>query len=172
MRVCLDVTADSTDNRCHFLVKEVKSLSRVQLFVTPRTVACQGPLSMGFRRQEYRSGLPFPSPGDLPDLGIEPMSPQSAGRFFILWGFSGSSAHKESACKAGDPSLILGSGRTTKEGIGYSLQYSCAYLVAQLVKNLPVMQETWAPSLGREDPVEKGKATHSSILALWIPWTV
>ena len=54
---------------------KVKSLSRVRLFATPRTVACQASLSMGFSRQEYRSGLPFPSPGDLPDLGIEPWSP-------------------------------------------------------------------------------------------------
>ena len=49
--------------------------SHVQLFTTPWTVAHQAPLSMGFSRQEYRSGLPFPSPGDLSDPGIEPMSP-------------------------------------------------------------------------------------------------
>ena len=55
--------------------KEVKSLSRVCLFVTPWTVAYQAPLSMGFSRQEYRSRLPFPSPGDLPNPGIEPGSP-------------------------------------------------------------------------------------------------
>ena len=52
-------------------------LGRVRLFVTPRTVACQAPLSMGFPRQECWSGLPFPSPGDLPDPGIEPVSPES-----------------------------------------------------------------------------------------------
>ena len=49
--------------------------SHVGLFATPRTVACQASLAMGFSRQEYRSGLPFPSPGDLPDPGIEPTSP-------------------------------------------------------------------------------------------------
>ena len=49
--------------------------SRVRLFATPWTVACQAPLSMAFSRQEYWSGLPFPSPGDLPDPGIEPWSP-------------------------------------------------------------------------------------------------
>ena len=54
---------------------EVKSLSRVRLFATPWTVAHQAPLSMGFSRQEYWSGFPFPSPGDLPDPGIEPRSP-------------------------------------------------------------------------------------------------
>ena len=53
----------------------MKLLSRVRLFVTPWTVAYQAPLSMGFSRQEYWSGLPFPSPGDLPDPGIEPGSP-------------------------------------------------------------------------------------------------
>ena len=54
---------------------EVESLSRVQLFATPWTVAHQAPPSMGFSRQEYWSGLPFPSPGDLPNPGIEPRSP-------------------------------------------------------------------------------------------------
>ena len=54
---------------------KVKSLSRVQLFLTPWTVAYQAPLSMGFSRREYWSGLPFPSPGDLPNPGVEPGSP-------------------------------------------------------------------------------------------------
>ena len=54
---------------------KVKSLSHVQLFATPWTVAYQAPPSMGFSRQEYWSGLPFPSPGDLPGPGIEPGSP-------------------------------------------------------------------------------------------------
>ena len=53
----------------------VKLLSRVRLFATPWNVAYQAPLSMGFSRQEYCSGLLFPSPGDLPDSGIEPGSP-------------------------------------------------------------------------------------------------
>ena len=52
-----------------------------------------------------------------------------------------------------------------REGIGYLLQYSWASLVAQLVKNPPAMRETWVPSLGWEDPLEKGMATHSSIVA-------
>ena len=58
-----------------YKVNWVKSLSRVLLFVTPWTVAYQAPPSMGFSRQEYWSGLPCPSPGDLPDRGIEPRSP-------------------------------------------------------------------------------------------------
>ena len=53
----------------------MKLLSRVWLFATPWTVACQSPLSIGFSRQEYWSGLPFPSPGDLPNPGIKPGSP-------------------------------------------------------------------------------------------------
>ena len=67
--------------------------------------------------------------------------------------------------------MIPGLRKSPGEGIGYSLQYSQASLVAQLVKNLPAILETWVQSLGWEDPVEKGKATHSSILAWRIPWT-
>ena len=85
--------------------------------------------------------------------------------------FSGSSAGKESACNAGNLSSIPGSGRSIGEGIGYPLQYSWASLVAQLVKNPPAMWETRVRSLGWEDPLEKGKATHSSILAWRIPLT-
>ena len=68
--------------------------------------------------------------------------------------------------------MIPGLGRSTGEGIGYPLRYSWASIVPQLVKNLHAMQETWVGSLGWEDPLEKGKATHSSILAWRIPWTV
>ena len=87
-------------------------------------------------------------------------------------GFPGSSIGKEPASYAGGPSLIPGSGRSVGEGIGYRLQYSWALLVAQLVKNPPAMRETWVWSLVWENPLEKGKATHSSILAWRIPWTV
>ena len=87
-------------------------------------------------------------------------------------GSPGSSVGKESACNAGDPSSIPGSERSSGEGIGYPLQYSWASLVAQLVKNLPAMRETWVRSLGWEDPLEEGQATHSSILAWRISWTV
>ena len=68
--------------------------------------------------------------------------------------------------------MIPGSERSPGEGIGYPLQYSWASLVAQLVKNLPAVQETWVQSLGWEDPLENGKATHSSILAWGIPRTI
>ena len=84
-----------------------------------------------------------------------------------LWskGFPDSSVGKEFACNAGDPSSIPGSGRSPGEAIGYPVQYSWASLVAQLVKNPPAMRETWVRSLGWEDPLEKGKAIHSSVLA-------
>ena len=83
---------------------------------------------MGFSRQEYCSGQPFPFPGDLPDPGVEPRSPA----LFPAW----------------------------------------ASLVTQLVKNLPAVQETPVCFLGQEDPLEKGMATPSSILARRIPWIV
>ena len=83
--------------------------------------------------------------------------------------FRGSSAGKESTYNAGDPCLIPGSGRSPAEGIGYPLLCSWASLVAQMVKNLPAMQETWVQSLGWEDCLEEGMATHSSILTWRIP---
>jgi len=81
------------------------------------------------------------------------------------YGFPGSSACKESTCNAGDSSSVLGSGRSPREGTGYPLQYSWASLVAQLVKNLPAMRETWVLSQGWKIPLEEVNATHSSILA-------
>ena len=86
------------------------------------------------------------------------------------WSFPDSSVGEESACNSGDPGLISGSGRSSGEGIGYPLHYSWASLETQLVKNPPAMQETWVWSLGWEDTLEKGKATHSSTLAWRIPW--
>ena len=77
----------------------------------------------------------------------------------------------ESACNAGDLGSIPKSGRSPGEGHGYPLQYSWASLVAQIVKNPPAIQETWVWSLGWEDPLKKGRATHSSILAWRIPST-
>ena len=84
-------------------------------------------------------------------------------------GFPGSSAGKESACNAGDPGLVPGLGRSPGEGICYPHQYSWASLVAQMVKNLPKMRETWVRSLSWEDSLKEGTATHSSILAWRIP---
>ena len=83
---------------------------------------------------------------------------------WVLWvqyqmGFPHSSVGKESACNSGDPRSIPGSERSTGEGIGYPLQYSWASFVAQLIKNLPAIRETWVWSLGWEDPLEKGLPT-------------
>ena len=91
---------------------------------------------------------------------------RASGRsHFSYQGFLASSVGKEFTCNAGDPGAIPGLGRSTGEGIGYPLQYSWASLVVQLVMNLPSVWETWVRSLGWKDPLEKGKATHSSILA-------
>ena len=97
-------------------------------------------------------------------------SPTGLNPTSITYGFPHSSVGKESACNAGDPGSIPGLGRSAGEEVGYPLQYSWASLVAQLLKNLPAMQETWVGSLGWEDPLEKGKATY--LLAWRIPWTV
>ena len=80
-------------------------------------------------------------------------------------GFPDSLVSEEPTCNAGDPGSIPGSGRSTGERLGYPLQYSWASLMAQLVKNLPAMWETWVRSLGWEDPLEKEMAAHSNILA-------
>ena len=90
----------------------------------------------------------------------------------VTFGRLSCSVGKESICNAGDPSSIPGSGRSGGKGIGYPLQYSWVSLMAQLVKDLSAVQEAWVQSLGWEDPLEKGKTTHSSILAWRIPWTI
>ena len=82
---------------------------------------------------------------------------------YLSRGFPSSSAGKESTCNAGDP------GSLGWEGIGYPFQYSWASLVAQMVKNLPAMWETWVRSLGWQAPLEEGMETHSCILAWKIP---
>ena len=114
---------------------------------TPWAVA-QAPLSMGFSRQESWNGL---------------QGPPHRADYVCLKGLPNNSAGKESTCNAGDPGSIPESGRPAGEGIVYPLQYSWASLAAHLVKNPSAMQETWIRSLGWEDPLEKGNATHSSI---------
>ena len=108
---------------------KVKSLSHVRLLATPWTAAYQAPLSMGFSRQEYWSGMPLPS-----------------------------------------PDAFLGHCKTVCDMRAYLIPR--ASLIAQLVKNLPTMSEAWVRSLTWEDPLEKGKSNHSSILAWRIPWTI
>ena len=111
-------------------------------------------------------------------LGYREVSSPSKRKSLILTlhlldeAFCDSSVGKESACNTGNLGSIPRSGRSPGEGVGCPLQYSWASLVAQLVKNPPAMRETWVSSLGWEDPLEKGKATHSSILGLpwWLSW--
>ena len=86
-------------------------------------------------------------------------------------GFPDSSVGKESTCNAEDPASIPGLGRSAGEGIHYPLQYSWSSSVVQLVNNLLALWETCVQSLGWEDPLKKGKATHSSILVWRTPWT-
>ena len=113
-----------------------------------------------------------------PSLPLFPLSSSSFFFFFffcrfcISVGLSDSSVSKEFACNAEDPGSIPGLGRSAGEGIGYPLQHPWASLMAQLVKNLPSVQESWVRFLGWEDPLEKGTVTHSSILAWRIPRTV
>ena len=86
---------------------------------------------------------------------------------FLLFkgGFSSSSIGKESACNAGDPSSTPGSGRSPGEGIGYPIQYSWASLMAQLVKNLPAMRETWVQSLGGKIPWRRDRLPTSVFMS-------
>ena len=117
-------------------------------------------------------GPRFISTAGLTVLGTQDLGEETFEVAFQGLGFPHSSVGKKSACNAGDPGLIPGSGRSAGEGIGYSPQYSWAFPVTQLVKNQPAMWEIWVRSLGGEDPLEKGKATQSSILAWRILWTV
>ena len=136
-------------------------LSHVQLFATIWTVAHQAPLSVGFPRQEYWRGLPFPSPGDLPNTGIQPMSPAFAKQ--ILYHCTTREA----------PSLYA----------WVAVKYIHAYIYMKhgglefcrldltLGLHFSAVQETWVQSLSQEDPLEKGMATHSNLLPWRIPWT-
>ena len=149
----------------------------------PMTVACQSPLSMGFSRQEYWSGLPCPHPGDLPDPGLEPVvSPASSAAHVNFLPLS----HPGSTPKL----LYLGQMLTAfiitiwKKGWWQCVQdnLSLRIIVRFLTRSLmcsgelpwglrgkericPPMKETWVRSLDGEDPLEKEMATHFSILA-------
>ena len=103
---------------------------------------------MGFSRQKYCSGLPYPPPGDLPTPGTEPaslMSPASAYRSFTTG--------------------------TTWKALSFHITCLFTSLVAQTAQHLPAMRETWVRSLGQEDALEKEMETHSGTLAGKIPWT-
>ena len=88
---------------------------------------------------------------------------------WVLLYSSDSSVGKESPCNSWDPGLIPRSGRSAGAGMSYPPQYSWASLVAKMVKNLLTLRETWVRSLVWGDPLEKGTATHSSVLAWRIP---
>ena len=148
---------------CHFLLQcmKVKIESEVSqscpTLVTPWTAAHKAPPFTGFSRQNTGVGCqshPFFFETNLP----------------LFASLIAQLVKNPPQCRG--PHSIPGSGRSTGEGIGYPLQYSWAFLVAQLAKNLPAMRETWVWSLGWENPLEKGKTTHSSSLAWGIPWTV
>ena len=137
---------------------------------TPWTVARQAPLFMGFLRQECWSGLPFPSPGDLPHPETEPTSPALVGRFFTaeppgkcspLWKYMCSQTHTYACTHA----------RAHTHTHTHIYIYAWASLMAQMVKNLPAMQETWVRFLDWKDPLEKRMVTHSGIIVWRVSWT-
>ena len=155
----------------------------------------QPPLSIGLSKQEYWSGLPFPSPGDLPDPGIKPRVSCIAGRFFTVWASrEGQTYHYsyiffilrchffskyvERTCISRLLYLYMCYHETNGKlffimyamGI-ISYYWLFASMVVQMVKCLPAIWETWFQSLGWEDPLEKEMATHSSALAWKIPQT-
>ena len=166
----------------YLLIVKWNSLSRVQLFVTPWTIARQAPLSMEFSRQGYWSGLSFPSPGDLPDPGIKPESPALQADFLkhTNEGIQGKLAYIHGIwciwymhwlLKIKD-GISVGQESISWHGINWHMTSVLRdSLVAQMVKNLLAIRETWVRSLGPKDPLEKEMATHSSILAWKILWT-
>ena len=106
---------------CHAWV-QAKSLELCPTLRDAMDCSLPAPLSMGFSRQEYWSGLPCPPPGELLDPGIKPTSLTSPA--LADKGFPGGSTGKESVCNAGDLGSIPGWGRCPEEGKGYPLQYS------------------------------------------------
>ena len=117
-----------------------------------------------------------PQQGPLQGIQKSPRNEDEKGEFkinFIMsyWGFPGSSAGKESICNAGDPSSIPGLGRSDGEGIGYPLQCSWTSLVAQLLKNPPVMRETWVGKIPwRRERVSTPVFWPGESHGLYSPW--
>ena len=134
-----------SDLHLTFCVVAVLFTKLCTTFLQPHgLLTCQVPLPMGFSRQEHQSGLPFPSPVDLPNPGIEPVSPTLVDGFFTieppgsppafpkpsktrngLSGWLSGSVAGGSPANAEDKSSILGSGRSPGEGNGIPFQYSC-----------------------------------------------
>ena len=141
--------------------------------VSSRTIARQAPQPTGFPQQEYWSGLSFPPPGDLSDRGVEL---ESLHRRQILYRWATAEVLDSSLARVRTGTFYLylftlalfpiSSLRSSAVDI-----FTRASLVAQAVKNLPAVQETSVPSLGWEDSLQNGMATHSIIRAWRIPWT-
>ena len=141
------------------------SLSRVPLLVTLWTVACHA-LSMEFSRQRYWSGCHFLFQGIFPDQGSNLVSyVPCIGRWTLYhWATWEAPVLPDPTLKSWTSDLLL-------PLLLSSVTFSDTSLVAQMVKHLPTMRESWVWSLGQEDPLEKEMATHSSIHAWKIPWT-
>ena len=172
--------------------KKVKSLSRVRLFATPWAVAYQNSPSVGFPRQESWSGVPFPSPGNLPDPGIKPRSPTLLADA-LLSEPPGKSNNCEQYQKWVLPVLtelkLKAWGKvhinqlfTTKNVKQQNHRENCqakvgsecrarASLVVQMAKNSTARWEAHVWALGQEDPLEERLPTHSRILVWKIPRT-
>ena len=138
---------------------KVKSLNRVRLFATPWTVTYQAPPSLEFSRWGYWSGLPFPSPGDLPDPGIKPGSPT----------LQADTLPSEPPGKT----LLKAKFCSKREEFSTETQMTCNFILGfpggtKWLRTRFPLQEIWETqvwSLGWEDPLEEGMATHSCILA-------
>ena len=156
----------ASHTRCHVTESPSPTIAIHRAGSEPRTQ-----ISLALPLTSFDCALPSPLPS--PTM-TQPLSRKQLCFFTpsLINGFSVSSVGKKSTCNARDPSSIPGSRRSIGERIGYPLQHSWASLVAQLLKNLPAVRETGVWSLDWDDPVEKGMATHSSILAWRIPWTV
>ena len=140
----------------------------MQLFATPQTVAHQAPLSMGFSRQKYWGGLPFPTPGDLSNPGIKPMSltsPALSGRFFTI------SATWEAHFRVSHYTVTIKLQKSCFPPSSPSTFFGASG--GSAVKNPPAMhepQETGVRSPSWEDPLLAGVEIHPSIFAWRIPW--
>ena len=128
----------------------IKPTQKWKILVCPQSNCTK--FSVTLRKVFFNCGLPVFLPGE--SNGWR-KSLTRLSDFTFTFTFPDSSVGKESACNAGGPSSIPGSGRSIGEGIGYPLQYSWVSLVTQLVKNLPAMWETWVQSLSWEDPLKK-----------------
>ena len=155
-----DSPGKNTEVGCHFLLQCMKVKSESE-------VAQSQPHGLQPTRLLHPRDFPGKQSNSLNSCRIcHPMMDHQGLKRSSLW-LTG----KESACNAGDPGPIPGSGRFPGEVIGYPFQYSWTSPVAQLVKNLPATRETWVQSLGQKDALKKEMAAHSNILAWKIPWT-